>query len=86
MNKYLLLLLAITVSAPVLAWEGEDEDGNSVVIEKGNLVRSGREIEYERDGETVTATVNSIRSMGYYVEIEVTDEDGDEHTLEMERR
>ncbi len=86
MIKRFLLLLVMATPSLALAWEGEDEDGNSVVIETGNLVRRGREIEYERDGETVTATVDSIRSAGHYVEVEVTDEDGDEHTLEMERR
>ncbi len=86
MIRLALLGLSLFLSAQALSWEGTDEDGNSVEIGKGNLVRRGRDIEYERDGETVSATVDSIRSTGRTVEVEVTDEDGESHTLEMERR
>lgn len=82
-TKFVILL---AIALPALSWQGTDEDGNDIEIGKGNLVRRGLEIEYERHGESVSATVDSIRSRGRTVEVEVTDDDGESHTLEMERR
>ena len=74
-------------SLPAFAWEGYDhEQGVAVEIEKGNLVREGREIEvYDSEAGYRTFEVDSIERHGSSVEIEVTDtETGDTRTFEME--
>ncbi len=80
-----LLLLMPTVS---LAWDGYDySTGNYVEIEKGNLVRSGRDIEiYDYDtGEYHDVHVNDIDRYGSTVELDVYDYNtGTDRTLEME--
>ena len=80
--------LALAVLAlPALAWEGTDENGNTVEIDSGNLVRTGDDITYhnDADGNDHEATVNSITRYGGEVVIEVTDDDtGYSHTLTME--
>lgn len=80
-------LLAAALSAPALAWDGTDENGNSVQIDSGNLVRAGSDIEYYNyaDGNYHNATVDSITRDGGEVIIEVTDDDTSySHTLTME--
>jgi len=73
---------------PTLAWEGFDyEKGAYVEIEKGQLVRQGREIEFfdYGAGEYRTGTVEAVRDAGSSVEVEVYDaESGEYRTLEME--
>ena len=70
------------------AWEGYDsESGESVTIEKGNLVRRGEEIEvYNNDsGEYEYHTVENIYRRGGTVEVETYDYDSGEYrTLEMD--
>ncbi len=91
MHKNLLLtaLLALTATS-VQAWSGFDYDeGTYVDIEKGNLVRTGRDIEiydYSK-GEYRDVTVDAINGRGRSIEIEVTDnETGESRTLEMDKR
>lgn len=85
-----MVFFGITVGAfPALAWDGYDnEKGSYVEIEKGNLVRSGQEIEiYEYStGEYKDVEVESVRSSGSGVELEVYDlESGNYRTLDMDR-
>lgn len=70
------------------AWEGYDyEQGTYVEIEKGNLVRSGRDIEifdYNK-GEYRDVEVQDINRSGRTIEIEMYDYDSGEYrTIEME--
>lgn len=86
--KLFVLLITFFVSVPVYAWNGYDyESGSHVEIEKGNLVRSGRDIEiydYET-GEYKDVEVQSIRSYGSSTEVEVYDSDtGEYRTLDMD--
>ena len=67
------------------SWDGYDYDkGSHVTIEKGNLVREGREIEYYDygDGRYKSGTVESIDSSG---DIEVYDnETGESRQFDMD--
>lgn len=80
------LLLAF-ISTPS-AWDGYDsESGSPVVIEKGNLVREGKEIEYYdyADNEYKNVEVENIERNGSTVSIEVYDyESGEYRVLEMD--
>ena len=73
---------------PAAAWDGTDtETGGAVEIEKGNLVRTGQDIEiYDSEsGEYRDVTVESMQSTGSGVEIEIYDNDAGEYrTIEME--
>lgn len=91
MRKHLVAAAVATVAfagASAFAWDGYDyENGASVEIQKGNLVRPGRDIEiYDYNkGEYREVTVESIRRVGRSVEIEVTDnETGETRTLDMD--
>ncbi|RWO93729.1 MAG: hypothetical protein EOQ98_34220 [Mesorhizobium sp.] len=78
------LLLGVS---DAFAWDGTDTTGESVEIGKGNLVRTGRDIEIfdGGSGEYRDVTVESIRRYGSTVEVEVYDtESGEYRTLEME--
>ncbi|PAP95248.1 MAG: hypothetical protein E5Y65_27295 [Mesorhizobium sp.] len=69
------------------AWDGTDTTGESVEIGKGNLVRTGRDIQIFDGGagEYRDVTVESIRRYGSTVEVEVYDnESGEYRTLEMD--
>lgn len=80
-------VLALFFAGPALAWDGTDENGNSVTIDGGNLVRVGMSITYhnDADGNDHEATIDAIYESGGYVEIELTDDDtGYSHTLTME--
>jgi hypothetical protein len=85
-------IIALTVvamsAAPALAWDGYDYNkGTSVEIGKGNLVRSGREIEFfdYQSGEYRTLEVDSIYRSGGSVVVEGTDtETGETRELEMD--
>jgi hypothetical protein len=89
MIKYFILGAGL-VLAPLTAhcWDGTDaSSGEAVEIGKGNLVRSGRDIEiYDHGaGEYRDVTVESIQRSGSSVEVEVYDqESGEFRTLEME--
>lgn len=80
-------VLALT-AIPASAWDGYDyETGSFVEIEKGNLVRQGRDIEFYdwEAGEHRTAEVQSIRRFGNSVEVEVMDyETGELRTFDMD--
>lgn len=82
----IILLLSTTVT---YAWDGYDhERGSYVEIEKDNLVRAGREIEYYDygSGEYKYGYVESIDSYGSSVEIEIYDSDtGEYRTFEMDK-
>lgn len=71
-----------------LAWSGYDyEKGDFVEIDKGNLVRSGNDIEFYdySDGSYHNADVESIYRSGSTVDVEVYDQDNGEYrTLEMD--
>ena len=91
MNRWVIAgalgALLIAVAVPALAWDGTDENGNSVEIDSGNLVRTGGDIEYYNyaDGNYHEATVDSVYRAGSEVVIDVTDDDtGYSHELTME--
>ncbi len=73
-----------------LAWDGYDYgNGSFVEIEKGNLVRSGEDIQIfdYSAGEYKNVTVESIDGHGSNVEVNVIDpESGEYRTLEMDRK
>lgn len=75
-------------SLSVSAWEGYDyEQGTSVEISSGNLVRPGQDIEiYDYDhGEYHDVEVQSITGSGSGAVVEVYNyETGEYRTLEME--
>lgn len=84
-----LVLILQLISAPAsFAWDGVDsQTGQSVEIGKGNLVRSGSDIEvYDSGtGEYRDVEVQSIRRSGNSVEVEVYDyTSGEYRTLEMD--
>ncbi len=86
--KFIILVLFLTVSTPAFAWDGYDyENGSFVEIDKGNLVRSGQDIEiYDYStGDYKEVEVESVRSNGSNVDVEVYDYDtGEYRTLEMD--
>lgn len=85
--KTVVGVVACAVSFSATAWDGYDYGkGTYVEVEKGNLVRPGREIEVYEYGEGYkTFEVESINRSGSSVELEVTDtETGESRTFEME--
>lgn len=80
-------LMGPIFSLPCMAWDGYDwNKGTFVEIEKGNLVRTGREIEiYDwGDGTYKDVEVLGIHDNGSTVEVEV--QDGDEtRVLDMDK-
>ncbi|RWP40162.1 MAG: hypothetical protein EOR04_19650 [Mesorhizobium sp.] len=89
MIKCFALAIGLVLGASdAYAWDGTDTTtGESVEIGKGNLVRTGRDIEIFDGGagEYRDVTVESIRRYGSTVEVEVYDnESGEYRTLEME--
>jgi hypothetical protein len=85
---YVMVALFVLLAAPVYAWDGYDYNkGSYIEIEKGNLVRSGNDIEiYDYDsGSYKDVEVQSIHRYGSKVEVEVTDpETGEDRTFEMD--
>ena len=88
MKKLLVLIFVLPNLA--FAWEGYDYDsGNHVEIEKGNLVRKGKDIEFYDygSGQYKEGEVQSVRGRGNKVEVEVIDsQTGDLRTFEMKKR
>ncbi len=85
--KY-LLILSLFFIPNAYAWDGYDDNGHSIEIEQGNLVREGEDIEVYNydDGEYKDVTVESITSYGSSVEIEAYDYDSGEYvTYEMDK-
>jgi hypothetical protein len=71
----------------VNAWDGYDWDkGNSIEIEKGNLVREGETIDfYEYGRGYATMDIDSIDRYGNHMEIEgIDNETGETRTFEMD--
>lgn len=85
-----LVFVGLLVLFPLdsFAWDGYDyESGNYVEIYKGNLVRSGNEIEFYDygAGEYRAGEVQSINRFGGSVEVEILDnETGELRTFEMD--
>ena len=75
-------------SSQLFAWDGYDyEKGTYVEIDKGNLVRAGKDIEiYEYStGQYKDVEVQSIRGSGSSTEVEIYDySTGEFRTLDME--
>jgi hypothetical protein len=88
MMRWALAIFLLWPCAVGLAWDGYDYDNSaSVEIEKGNLVRSGNDIEFYDygDGQYHEAEVQDINRSGSQVEVEVYDHESGEHrTLTME--
>ncbi len=69
------------------AWEGFDEDGNSVFVNQETLVRPGTYVDLDivETGETTSAEVISIYEGDYGIVIEAQDpETGEFHYFEMQ--
>lgn len=86
--KSFAFILAMILPTLAYAWGGHDyEKGAAVEIEKGNLVRPGREIEiYDYgSGGYRDVEVQSIHRTGSGVEVEVYDSaTGEYRTLDMD--
>jgi hypothetical protein len=86
--KLIVAVLVLILPTLVYAWDGYDyESGSHVEIDKGNLVRPGRDIEiYDYGtGEYSDVEVESIRGSGSGAEVEVYDYDtGEYRTLDMD--
>ena len=82
----ILILLVIPSVAP--SWDGYDwERGSYIEIDKGNLVREGRDIEIfdHNTGEYKDVEVQSIHRYGNSVEIEVHDySTGEQRNFDMD--
>lgn len=90
-NRLRLLIVVSTIlilSGQAYGWDGtENETGNSVEIEKGNLVREGLDIELYDSGTGTyrDMTVERIERSGGGVEIEMYDNETSEYrTYEFE--
>ena len=86
--KFIAAILVLILPTLSFAWDGYDyESGSYVEIDKGNLVRSGQDIEiYDYGtGEYKDVEVQSIRGSGPGAELEVVDYDtGEYRTLDMD--
>ena len=85
---FVVTLLIVMVALPVFAWDGYDyESGNYIEIDKGNLVRAGRDIEFYDygTGDYHSGEVLDINRTSSGVEVEVYDyETGETRIFEME--
>ena len=86
--KFLLPLFLAAALCDAWAWVGYDYgSGSYIEIDKGNLVRPGRDIEiYDYGtGTYKDVTVESINGSGYGTEVEVYDYDTNEYrTFDMD--
>jgi pyruvate/2-oxoglutarate/acetoin dehydrogenase E1 component len=86
--KKLFSLFLLLFSSTLFAWDGYDyEKGTYVEIDKGNLVRAGKDIEiYDYStGQYKDVEVQSIRGSGSSTEVEIYDySTGEFRTLDME--
>lgn len=89
MNNF-ILILCLMLPTTAFSWDGYDYDsGSSIEIGKGNLVRQGKEIEFYDygAGQYKSGEVQSVRSRGSKVEVEVIDSTtGQTRTLEMNKK
>lgn len=87
--KKVILLSLLFVSLSAFSWDGYDyEKGAYVEIEKGNLVRPGKDIEiYDYStGEYKEVEVQSIEDHGSSTEVEIFDpSSGEYRTLDMDK-
>ncbi|OCR99229.1 hypothetical protein A9K75_07845 [Campylobacter fetus subsp. testudinum] len=88
MNRIIFFIIFISIN--IYAWGGYDyNSGSYIEIEKGNLVRSGRDIEiYDYENKSYRQVeVQSVRSLGGgKTEVEIYDHDSGEYRiLEMQR-
>jgi len=85
---FFITIIFFSLTGIVWAWDGYDwERGTYIEIEKGNLVRKGKDIEIfdYSDNSYHNVEVESIYRYGDSVEIEVYDYDIDEYRIfEME--
>ena len=83
LTAFVCLVYAILLTAEIwFNWSGYDyESGTHVEIERDNLVRRGREIEFYDygAGEYRYGDVESVRRIGPRVEIEIYDHEAGEH-------
>lgn len=91
MEKFSLAAFAIAmlmVPGAAKSWDGQDQDtGESVTIDAGELVRSGNSIDIydSSDGSYHNVDVNDITRTGGGVELDIYDNDtGEDRTLEMD--
>ena len=90
--KKVILIIAIILTIPNFAssWDGYDWDSGSYIeIDKGNLVRPGRDIEiYDYDkSEYKDVKVESVNRYGGTVEVEVYEHStGEYRTFDMDSR
>lgn len=85
--KHVIAAALLALPCVATAWDGYDyERGVHVEIEKGQLVRPGREIEvYEYGAGYKSFEVESIRRHGSSVELEVIDlESGESRSFDMD--
>lgn len=87
--KYIVFLILAFFSVPAYAWDGYDwQKGNYIEIDKGNLVREGRDIEiYDySSGQYRDVEVQDVRpSYGGGAEVEVYDyNSGEYRTFDMD--
>jgi hypothetical protein len=86
--KIFIFSVIVFATMSAFAWEGYDyQEGDSIEIEEGNLVREGEEVEFYdyNSGEYRTGDVESIDRLGSSVEVEVYDHElGEYRTFEME--
>lgn len=89
MKHFAFLIFAMLMAGNALAWDGYDyNSGSYVEIEKGNLVRPGREIEFYDygTGEYRHGSVETITNRGSSVEVEVYDQQtGEYRTFDMDK-
>lgn len=88
MKTLVVATACVLMPLSALAWDGYNyEDGTYIEIEKGNLVRSGNEIElYDYNtGTYKEVEVESVDNYGSFTEVEVYDySTGEYKTYEMD--
>jgi hypothetical protein len=90
MKCFVFAAVGVVLSVPALAWDGYDYDkGAFIEIDKGNLVRQGREVEFYdyNAGEYRYLEIDNIYRSGASVVIEGVDsETGESREFEMDAR
>lgn len=88
MKTFVMFVALFFLTTEATAWDGVNtETGDEVVIEKGNLVRTGRHIEVydSNSGQYIDMSVESIQRSGSSVEIELYNSDtGETQTYEFD--
>jgi len=85
--KWLIFYLTI-IPTSAIAWDGYDSDsGSQIEIQKRNLVRQGKDIDFYdyEEGEYGSGRVISITKNGRGARVEIEDDEtGEERTFYME--